>query len=288
MLGRNNNNLDTPVSISEFMELLEDYKNTNKGKLSFEPILTGKHLIKAGVSPGKRMGEILAKAKEAQLNLDFTDETESLEWLSNYLSTQDNDTILLEDKTKGTNMKDLGVKTVISNVRALLPKSNVELLNSLIEDVKDSKYDTILHLLDMSNKYINNTLSGKDLLSMTFDKMVQANKTALLEEVKTIYNLESNEEAIDMLGDILTNTNSNLINGKGILGSTYRGINNFFNKLEATKEDLIKTISSIYPIEATILITDEIILNSEQFKLFNERNPYTSKKENLDYFKRCR
>jgi len=288
MLGRNNNNLDTPVSISEFMELLEDYKNTNKGKLSFEPILTGKHLIKAGVSPGKRMGEILAKAKEAQLNLDFTDETESLEWLSNYLSTQDNDTILLEDKTKGTNMKDLGIKTVISNVRALLPKSNVELLNSLIEDVKDSKYDTILHLLDMSNKYVNNTLSGKDLLSMTFDKMVQANKTALLEEVKTTYNLESNEEAIDMLGDILTNTNSNLINGKGILGSTYRGINNFFNKLEATKENLIKTISSIYPIEATILITDEIILNSEQFKLFNERNPYTSEKENLDYFKRCR
>lgn len=288
MLGRNNNNLDTPVSISEFMGLLEDYKNTNKGKLSFEPILTGKHLIKAGVSPGKGMGEILAKAKEAQLNLDFTDETESLEWLSNYLSTQDNDTILLEDKSKGTNMKDLGVKTVISNVRALLPKSNTELLNSLIEDIKNSKYDTILHLLDMSNKYVNNILSNKDLLSMTFDKMAQANKTALLEEVKTVYNLESDEETIDMLGDILTNTNSNLINGKGILGSTYRGINNFFNKLENTKEDIIKTISTIYPIEATILITDEIILNSEQFKLFNERNPYTSEKENLDYFKRCR
>ena len=184
MLGRNNNNLDTPVSIAEFMELLEDYKNTNKGKLSFEPILTGKHLIKAGIKPGKGMGEILAKAKEAQLNLDFTDETESLEWLSNYLSTQDNDTILLEDKVKGTNMKELGVKTVISNIRTLLPKSNVELLNTLIESIKQNESSPILILAQMSREYKNGTLDKADLLAATFDKMADKNKEAIMVAIK--------------------------------------------------------------------------------------------------------
>ena len=286
MLGRNNNNLDTPVSITEFMELLEDYKNTNKGKLSFEPILTGKHLIKAGVKPGKGMGEILAKAKEAQLNLDFTDETESLEWLSNYLSTQDNDTILLEDKVKGTNMKELSIKTVISNIRTLLPKSNVELLNTLIESIKQNESSPILILAQMSREYKNGTLDKADLLAATFDKMADKNKEAIMAAIKSSYNMSDDNDVMNKLGELLVNKDNALILSSGVLGSLYRGVHNFFNSFEGNKEDIVKTISTIYDIDDTI--TDDMILHSERFKLFNKNNPYTSEKENLDYFKRCR
>ena len=285
MLGRNNNNLDTPVSITEFMGLLEDYKNTNKGKLSFEPILTGKHLIKAGIKPGKGMGEILAKAKEAQLNLDFTDETESLEWLSNYLSTQDNDTILLEDKVKGTNMKELGVKTVISNIRTLLPKSNVELLNTLIESIKQNESSPILILAQMSREYKNGTLDKADLLTATFDKMVDKNKEAIMVAIKSSYNVSDDNDVMNKLGELLVDKDNALILSSGILGSLYRGVHNFFNSFEGNKEDIVKTISTIYDIDDTI--TDDMILHSERFKLFNKNNPYTSEKENLEYFKKC-
>lgn len=285
MLGRNNNNLDTPVSITEFMELLEDYKNTNKGKLSFEPILTGKHLIKAGIKPGKGMGEILAKAKEAQLNLDFTDETESLEWLSNYLSTQDNDTILLEDKVKGTNMKELGVKTVISNIRTLLPKSNVELLNTLIESIKKNESSPILILAQMSREYKNGTLDKADLLAATFDKMADKNKEAIMVAIKSSYNMSDDNDVMNKLGELLVNKDNAIILNSGVLGSLYRGVHNFFNSFEGNKEDIVKTISTIYDIDDTI--TDDMILHSERFKLFNKNNPYTSEKENLEYFKKC-
>lgn len=285
MLGRNNNNLDTPVSITEFMELLEDYKNTNKGKLSFEPILTGKHLIKAGVKPGKGMGEILAKAKEAQLNLDFTDETESLEWLSNYLSTQDNDTILLEDKVKGKNMKELSIKTVISNIRTLLPKSNVELLNTLIESIKQNESSPILILAQMSREYKNGTLDKADLLAATFDKMADKNKEAIMAAIKSSYNMSDDNDVMNKLGELLVNKDNALILSSGVLGSLYRGVHNFFNSFEGNKEDIVKTISTIYDIDDTI--TDDMILHSERFKLFNKNNPYTSEKENLEYFKKC-
>lgn len=285
MLGRNNNNLDTPVSITEFMGLLEDYKNTNKGKLSFEPILTGKHLIKAGIKPGKGMGEILAKAKEAQLNLDFTDETESLEWLSNYLSTQDNDTILLEDKVKGTNMKELGVKTVISNIRTLLPKSNVELLNTLIESIKQNESSPILILAQMSREYKNGALDKADLLTATFDKMADKNKEAIMVAIKSSYNVSDDNDVMNKLGELLVDKDNAIILNSGILGSLYRGVHNFFNSFEGNKEDIVKTISTIYDIDDTI--TDDMILHSERFKLFNKNNPYTSEKENLEYFKKC-
>ena len=285
MLGRNNNNLDTPVSITEFMELLEDYKNTNKGKLSFEPILTGKHLIKAGIKPGKGMGEILAKAKEAQLNLDFTDETESLEWLSNYLSTQDNDTILLEDKVKGTNMKELGVKTVISNIRTLLPKSNVELLNTLIESIKKNESSPILILAQMSREYKNGALDKADLLTATFDKMADKNKEAIMVAIKSSYNVGDDNDVMSKLGELLVDKDNTLILSSGVLGSLYRGVHNFFNSFEGNKEDIVKVISTIYDIDDSV--TDDMILHSERFKLFNKNNPYTSEKENLEYFKKC-
>ena len=285
MLGRNNNNLDTPVSITEFMELLEDYKNTNKGKLSFEPILTGKHLIKAGIKPGKGMGEILAKAKEAQLNLDFTDETESLEWLSNYLSTQDNDTILLEDKVKGTNMKELGVKTVISNIRTLLPKSNVELLNTLIESIKQNESSPILILAQMSREYKNGALDKADLLTATFDKMADKNKEAIMVAIKSSYNVGDDNDVMSKLGELLVDKDNTLILSSGVLGSLYRGVHNFFNSFEGNKEDIVKVISTIYDIDDSV--TDDMILHSERFKLFNKNNPYTSEKENLEYFKKC-
>lgn len=47
-----------------------------------EPILKGSHLIKLGVKPGPRMGEVLRQAFEAQLDGAFADEAGALEWLS--------------------------------------------------------------------------------------------------------------------------------------------------------------------------------------------------------------
>lgn len=86
MLGRNNGNSATPLTILEFGQLLEQYKTDNEGKLTFTPIITGKHLISLGFKPGKEMGEMLATFKEAQLNLEFENEPEALEWLSKYIA----------------------------------------------------------------------------------------------------------------------------------------------------------------------------------------------------------
>ena len=44
------------------------------------PILMGRHLLPLGIAPGKRLGEILDKAYEAQLEGDFTDLEGALRW----------------------------------------------------------------------------------------------------------------------------------------------------------------------------------------------------------------
>ena len=45
------------------------------------PILQGRHLIARGIKPGKRMGEILQKCFEAQLDGVFSGETDALQFL---------------------------------------------------------------------------------------------------------------------------------------------------------------------------------------------------------------
>ena len=288
MLGRNNANDNTPISITEFNLLLEEYKENNKGKMDFTPILTGKHLIKAGVKPGVQMGEILAKAKEAQLNLDFTDETESLEWLSNYLSSQNKETIILEDKSKGTNSKEKELKTTISNIRNLLPKSNNDLINTLLEDIKNNTISNVINLYNLSDKYNTKDLYKEDIMSIVYDKMTDSNKDILLGEVKSIYNIVGDDEAKNKLGEILVDKDNESINSRGMLGSVYRGVHNFFNKLEDNKKDILQTINQLNPFDVGLVITDTDIRNSEEFKIFNKNNPYTSEKENLEYFKKCR
>ena len=73
-----------------------------------------------------------------------------------------------------------------------------------------------------------------------------------------------------------------------MLGSVYRGVHNFFNKLEDNKKDILQTINQLNPFDVGLVITDTDIRNSEEFKIFNKNNPYTSEKENLEYFKKCR
>ena len=49
------------------------------------PLLLGRHLLAAGLSPGPRFKHILNQAFEAQLDGTFTDETGALDWMKNHL-----------------------------------------------------------------------------------------------------------------------------------------------------------------------------------------------------------
>lgn len=52
-----------------------------------KPLLMGRHLVQAGIKPGKEMGQMLAKAFEAQLDGVFGDETGAVEWARTNLLT---------------------------------------------------------------------------------------------------------------------------------------------------------------------------------------------------------
>lgn len=128
MLGRNNANASTPITIQEFDRLLTEYKDNNKGKLAFTPILSGKHLIERGFKPGVELGAVLAKAKEAQLNLDFTNESEALEWLSSYL-------------TENPSATQAEIKRQVSEVATPNTEVVAPILNRLLEtDLADNVY----------------------------------------------------------------------------------------------------------------------------------------------------
>jgi tRNA nucleotidyltransferase (CCA-adding enzyme) len=51
-------------------------------KAAPKPILLGRHLIEKGMQPGKAMGKLLERAFEAQLDGEFTDLEEGLQWLA--------------------------------------------------------------------------------------------------------------------------------------------------------------------------------------------------------------
>lgn len=53
-----------------------------------EPLLTGRHIISAGITQGPEIGKIKATAFEAQLCEEFADEAGALEWLEKYLQRQ--------------------------------------------------------------------------------------------------------------------------------------------------------------------------------------------------------
>lgn len=195
MLGRNNANQETPISILEFQRLLEDYKERNAGKLEFIPILTGKHLIAKGVKPGKSLGEVLNKAKEAQLNLDFESEPEALEWLNNYLSNNENasQSTILYNATVSKNIIDEVVEYTDKTPEKI--KENTELTSD------NKKLFDKLELIDkelnkLSNNIINKNIKSVDIESLpTIIRQVILNPiingTSILEKVnnfKDYYN----------------------------------------------------------------------------------------------------
>jgi tRNA nucleotidyltransferase (CCA-adding enzyme) len=51
-------------------------------KAAPKPILLGRHLIEKGMQPGKAMGKLLERAFEAQLDGEFTDLEEGLQWIA--------------------------------------------------------------------------------------------------------------------------------------------------------------------------------------------------------------
>lgn len=53
-----------------------------------KPILLGRHLIQLGLKPNKKFGVILAKAMEAQLEGEFGNEEEGIEWLQSNVIVQ--------------------------------------------------------------------------------------------------------------------------------------------------------------------------------------------------------
>jgi poly(A) polymerase len=52
------------------------------------PLLTGDDLIALGISPGKKMGELLHEIREQQLSDELRTTDEALVWVKNYLQTR--------------------------------------------------------------------------------------------------------------------------------------------------------------------------------------------------------
>lgn len=73
------------TDISYMDDILKVY---NQVKDEVEPIIKGRHLIELGVKPGKKMGEILKEIYDAQLNGEFSNLEEGLEY-SNYILKED-------------------------------------------------------------------------------------------------------------------------------------------------------------------------------------------------------
>src|SRR5262249_7785541 len=53
-----------------------------------EPILLGRHLLEAGFQPGRELGTILKNAYDAQLEGNFSNLAEAIDWLANELSAK--------------------------------------------------------------------------------------------------------------------------------------------------------------------------------------------------------
>lgn len=73
---------------------LDNYNFMREKQTEFEkegvkpdPLLMGKHLIKAGLRPGPDFGDILTSSYDAQLEGEITTTEEALEWLENYIKS---------------------------------------------------------------------------------------------------------------------------------------------------------------------------------------------------------
>ena len=63
--------------------LLEEAHQLAVATSAPEPILLGRHLLDLGYQPGPKMGKLLKKAYEAQLEGDFSDLDGALQWIKN-------------------------------------------------------------------------------------------------------------------------------------------------------------------------------------------------------------
>lgn len=151
MLGRNNSNSPTPLSIIEFKELIESTKN-EVSERGVTPIITGKDLVNIGYKQGKELGQIVKDAFDAQLNQDFTNRVEAIQWLTNKLDlneaqisalyTTDNlitqlYNILITDITNNTPITNAFIKWL-----KRLNSNNTETINQLKELVSDFNLGT--------------------------------------------------------------------------------------------------------------------------------------------------
>lgn len=77
--------LHSPDTLALISRLQSDAASLALGTSAPQPILLGRHLIAAGLSPGPEFKRLLATAFEAQLDGSFGDESTALIWLRNNL-----------------------------------------------------------------------------------------------------------------------------------------------------------------------------------------------------------
>ncbi|MCS7316940.1 MAG: AAA family ATPase, partial [Candidatus Dojkabacteria bacterium] len=194
MLGRNNADANTPASIIEFNRLNEENKKLNKGK-SFTPMITGKKLLQLGLKPGKQIGEILEAAKEAQLNLEFTNESEAMEWLQNYLTQRANEGKEIKYQTiAGELIEELkGPKTTIEEavnwIRSVMPDANIELVNDLIDGIAKGSYDTVQDLITLSEKYADKKTAKHEVFHAAWNRLSKEKQEELLNEGSKLFGI---------------------------------------------------------------------------------------------------
>ena len=151
MLGRNNSDSPTPQSIIEFKELIEATKDEVSEK-GVTPMITGKDLVSIGYKQGKELGQILKNAFDAQLNQDFTNRVEAIQWLTEKLNLSDTqtntlyitDTLVTQLYTILTNNTTNNTPTTNAFIKWLkrLNSNSTETINQLKELVPEFNLGT--------------------------------------------------------------------------------------------------------------------------------------------------
>ena len=118
----NNSFIDTPKTIIEFNDLYKDYLESNGGKVELDLIIKGRDLIELGFEPGIKMGQILKELKEAQLNQEFSNKEEAIDWMKRNIK----DSIILSAEDKAA-LDD------ITNINNTTDENN----DITLKDIKD-------------------------------------------------------------------------------------------------------------------------------------------------------
>ena len=304
MLGRNNKNTPVPETIKKFNELLKEFKKEFGDSKKIKPLITGKDLLALGFKTGKELGNIVKAAMEAQINLEFTNRKDALEWLSNYLKNKYQINKKLEGQNfyqennsdipsgfynsetkkaylvKGKADKTSAIHEIFTHPFLLqIEKTNPELYNNLLEEAKSNKqvvdYVDKNYTSNKDHEYIARAIDlyAKNKLDKQKDKnlidKIKMFWNNLIDYIKQLFNLsEIDSKNINPNTTLEELTKFVLNSNKKIdLSSNESNDNIFYQKSEDIKEQINNNITTILE-----ELYPEINLKNIKFDIDNKNN----------------